>query len=373
MVERHQRRVDPGLTGPALRAAGAGRLPVLRPLLRRVVPPARRSAPAELDARLHLRGLRARRAARSHAGTGPHPAPAPPRQLGVGGVLADPGAARPGHRGGRAHRPAGPVRLVRRASGERIGMHDRAARARGRARVVGAVKPGHVVALLCDRDIGRQRRRGRRSSARRPRCRPARRCWPCAPGAPLLPSAVYDRGRGHHGVVRPPLPVERRGSSATTSPASPRPGRRARGADPRRARAVAPAPAQLASDRGRRAPGPALSRRRRARALRWARAHRARLPLQPHRAGGRPGAGARAWPARCARWAYDVRVLAPCDGPPPDAGVTPLGKSVPDRLQRLGRPAGARPRRPAAHHPGPAGRGLRRPPPARAAGARARR
>jgi phosphatidylinositol alpha-mannosyltransferase len=25
----------------------------------------------------------------------------------------------------------------------------------------------------------------------------------------------------------------------------------------------------------------------------------------------------------------DVRVLAPCDGPPPDAGVTPLGKSVP--------------------------------------------
>ncbi|MGH2477369.1 MAG: glycosyltransferase family 4 protein, partial [Candidatus Limnocylindrales bacterium] len=25
----------------------------------------------------------------------------------------------------------------------------------------------------------------------------------------------------------------------------------------------------------------------------------------------------------------DVRVLAPCDGPPPDGGVTPLGKSVP--------------------------------------------
>src|ERR671919_979782 len=25
----------------------------------------------------------------------------------------------------------------------------------------------------------------------------------------------------------------------------------------------------------------------------------------------------------------DVRVLAPSDGPPPDAGVTPLGKSVP--------------------------------------------
>jgi phosphatidyl-myo-inositol alpha-mannosyltransferase len=26
---------------------------------------------------------------------------------------------------------------------------------------------------------------------------------------------------------------------------------------------------------------------------------------------------------------FDARVLAPCDGPPPDAGVTPLGKSVP--------------------------------------------
>lgn len=26
---------------------------------------------------------------------------------------------------------------------------------------------------------------------------------------------------------------------------------------------------------------------------------------------------------------HDVRVLAPCDGPPPDAGVTPLGRSIP--------------------------------------------
>lgn len=26
---------------------------------------------------------------------------------------------------------------------------------------------------------------------------------------------------------------------------------------------------------------------------------------------------------------HDVRVLGPCDGPPPDAGVTPLGKSIP--------------------------------------------
>src|SRR5688572_26274358 len=26
---------------------------------------------------------------------------------------------------------------------------------------------------------------------------------------------------------------------------------------------------------------------------------------------------------------HDARVLAPCDGPPPDVNVTPLGKSVP--------------------------------------------
>ncbi|MDQ1397247.1 MAG: phosphatidyl-myo-inositol alpha-mannosyltransferase, partial [Acidimicrobiaceae bacterium] len=34
--------------------------------------------------------------------------------------------------------------------------------------------------------------------------------------------------------------------------------------------------------------------------------------------------------ARALRMAgHDTRVLAPCDGPPPDAGVTPLGKSIP--------------------------------------------
>ena len=31
-------------------------------------------------------------------------------------------------------------------------------------------------------------------------------------GAPLLPTAIYDRGRTHHGVVRPPIPVARQGS-----------------------------------------------------------------------------------------------------------------------------------------------------------------
>jgi KDO2-lipid IV(A) lauroyltransferase len=30
-------------------------------------------------------------------------------------------------------------------------------------------------------------------------------------GAPLLPTAVYFEGRGHHAVIGPPLPLERRG------------------------------------------------------------------------------------------------------------------------------------------------------------------
>ncbi|HKA85872.1 MAG TPA: hypothetical protein VKD21_18540, partial [Acidimicrobiales bacterium] len=32
-------------------------------------------------------------------------------------------------------------------------------------------------------------------------------------GAPLIPTGVYDQGGGrHHAVIRPPIPVERRGS-----------------------------------------------------------------------------------------------------------------------------------------------------------------
>ena len=33
--------------------------------------------------------------------------------------------------------------------------------------------------------------------------------------------------------------------------------------------------------------------------------------------------------ARCASKGHDARVLGPCDGPPPDASVTPLGNSMP--------------------------------------------
>ena len=36
---------------------------------------------------------------------------------------------------------------------------------------------------------------------------------------------------------------------------------------------------------------------------------------------------------------HEARVLAPCDGPPPELFVTPLGMSLPDGGQRLDRPA----------------------------------
>lgn len=80
----------------------------------------------------------------------------------------------------------------------------------GRA-TVAAVKAGRAIALLCDRDIGRGGVEvtffGERTTL------------PSGPavlalrtGAPLLPTAVYDAGHGHHGVVRPPVPAEREGS-----------------------------------------------------------------------------------------------------------------------------------------------------------------
>ena len=66
------------------------------------------------------------------------------------------------------------------------------------------------------------------------------------------------------------------------------------------------------------------------------------------------------------RQGHDVRVLAPCDGPPPEVGVIPLGQSVPAAANGSVAPAGPGPVGPAAHHPGPARRGLRRHPRPRA-------
>jgi KDO2-lipid IV(A) lauroyltransferase len=77
--------------------------------------------------------------------------------------------------------------------------------------VVAAVKARHAIALLCDRDINR--------TGVEVKFFGETTTLPSGPavlalrtGAPLLPTAIYDRGRMHHGVVRPPIPVERQGT-----------------------------------------------------------------------------------------------------------------------------------------------------------------
>jgi lauroyl/myristoyl acyltransferase len=78
--------------------------------------------------------------------------------------------------------------------------------------IVSAIKQAHVIALLCDRDIG--------GAGTEVTFFGEKTTLPSGPavlalrtGAPLIPTGVYDQGGGHHhAVVRPPIPVERRGS-----------------------------------------------------------------------------------------------------------------------------------------------------------------
>lgn len=209
MVARHQRRVDPSLHGDALRRrvrevyrsygryySESFRLPVI--------------GPAELDARLtaegyeHVRGAIAR---------------------GIGPVLVLP------HLGSwewcaywltrvedtpvtavveRIDPPAlfdWFVEFRRRIGIEVVPLGPDAGR-----EVVRAIKRCHVVPLLCDRDIT--------GGGVEVTFFGERTTLPSGPavlalrtGAPLLPTAVYDRSGGHHhGVVRPAVPAERQGS-----------------------------------------------------------------------------------------------------------------------------------------------------------------
>lgn len=76
--------------------------------------------------------------------------------------------------------------------------------------VLKALRDGHVVALLCDRDI--------EGTGVEVDFFGERTTLPAGPatlalrtGAALLPTAVYFRGSGHHALVEPPLTVERQG------------------------------------------------------------------------------------------------------------------------------------------------------------------
>jgi phosphatidylinositol dimannoside acyltransferase len=208
MVERHQRRIDPGLAGPALRQrvrevyrsygryyGDSFRLPGV--------------SPAELDARLTYDGYEQVEAARS-TGTGPmlllpHLGSwewaafwlTRVRHVPVTAVVE------------RIDPPALFDWFVEFREGiglEIVPLGPEAGRS-----IVGAIRRARVVALLCDRDIT--------GTGVEVDFFGEKTTLPSGPavlalrtGAQLLPSAVYDRGRIHHGVVRPPVPVERRGS-----------------------------------------------------------------------------------------------------------------------------------------------------------------
>jgi phosphatidylinositol dimannoside acyltransferase len=208
MVERHQRRVDPGLEGPALSRrvqqvyASYGRyygesfrLPSI--------------SPRELEARMSYEGF-------EHVDRA--------LDKGIGPLLCLP------HLGSwewsaywlTRVRKLPVTAVVERIDPpalfdwfvgfrERIGMHIVPLGPEAGRATVTAVKEGHIVALLCDRDIGRGGVEvmffGERTTL------------PSGPavlalrtGAPLLPSATYDEGRNHHGVIRPPVAADRQGT-----------------------------------------------------------------------------------------------------------------------------------------------------------------
>jgi phosphatidylinositol dimannoside acyltransferase len=208
MVERHQRRVDPSLSGEALARrvrdvyrsyghyyAESFRLPAI--------------GPDELEARMTYEGFEHVDAARDaghgplmlmpHLGSWEWPAYWLTRVRGI------PVTAVVEH----IEPPALFDWFVefRRSIGMQIVPIGPEA---GRT-IMTAIRDRHVIPLLCDRDINR--------SGVEVTFFGEKTTLPSGPavlalrtGTPLLPTATYDRGRGHHGVVRPPLPVAREGT-----------------------------------------------------------------------------------------------------------------------------------------------------------------
>jgi KDO2-lipid IV(A) lauroyltransferase len=94
---------------------------------------------------------------------------------------------------------------------ESIGMHIVPLGPHAGREIVAAVRRTDIIALLCDRDI--------HGTGAEVTFFGERTTLPSGPavmalrtGAPMLPTAVYDRGRSHHGLILPPVPAERRGT-----------------------------------------------------------------------------------------------------------------------------------------------------------------
>jgi KDO2-lipid IV(A) lauroyltransferase len=95
---------------------------------------------------------------------------------------------------------------------ERIGMEIVPLGPDAGRSIVRAIKQAHVIALLCDRDItGGGAEVTFFGEATTLPSGPA--VLALRTGAPLIPTGVYDQGGGHHhAIVRPPIPAERRGT-----------------------------------------------------------------------------------------------------------------------------------------------------------------
>jgi len=95
---------------------------------------------------------------------------------------------------------------------ERIGMEIVPLGPDAGRSIVQAIKQARVIALLCDRDIA--------GGGTEVTFFGETTTLPSGPavlalrtGAPLIPTAIYDQGGGrHHAVIRPPIPAQRRGS-----------------------------------------------------------------------------------------------------------------------------------------------------------------
>ena len=94
---------------------------------------------------------------------------------------------------------------------ERLGMNVVPLGPDAGRQVMAAVRRGDVVCLLSDRDVG-----GGGAPVEffgeRTRLPAGPALMALRTGAPLLPAAVYWRGRGRHGVVKPAIDTRRRGS-----------------------------------------------------------------------------------------------------------------------------------------------------------------
>ena len=241
----------PDAAGGSARAGGPRHVRLLRPLLDGELPAARPQPPPRSTPASRTTGYGQIPDDPGSTARGCILALPAPRGLGVGRPL-DRRPGPPDHRGRRAARAARAVRLVRRRSAESLGMNVIAARARApAATVVKALQDNEVVCLLCDRDI--------QGGGIEVEFFGERTTLPAGPatlafrtGAPILPTAVYftERRNGHLADVRPPVPMERtRRAARRRRPGHAGPHRRAGGPHPRRARPVAPVPAQLARRR----------------------------------------------------------------------------------------------------------------------------